>query len=65
MSKGWLDQGYVHHVIMEDKNFPGDSPLEVHGRFSEERYSLPPLGLLGPENLMLVACHANIYSFML
>ncbi|KYM93874.1 hypothetical protein ALC62_15576 [Cyphomyrmex costatus] len=59
----WWHQG-------EDETFAAGSPLEAHGRFSKGRAVevVVALAFLGPAfrsgNLMHVACHANIFSFI-
>jgi len=54
----------------EDETFAAGSPLEAHGRFSKgwAVEVAVALAFLGPafrsSNLMHVACHANIFSFI-
>lgn len=53
-----------------DETFAGGSPLEAHGRFSSAERAVYARSLFSGApafrsgNLMLVACHANILSFI-
>lgn len=75
--RGWSDKCarrariFPRGITGKDETFAAGSPLEAHGRFSKVKGGgggavahafLEPAFRSG--NLMLVACHANIFSFI-